>query len=101
MKKLFWAMYIVLVIGLVVVGKKAVVYVNNVLEEYEASQPEQLVEEQLVLLKEAGKNNTLENMITFPELELAEYRNLQRKRSDISDIGRWGACCRYGTGKYP
>lgn len=75
MKKLFWAMYIVLVIGLVVVGKKAVVYVNNVLVEYEASQPEQLVEDQLVLLKEAGKNNTLENMITFPELELAEYDN--------------------------
>ena len=49
MKKVFWALYIVLVIGLVIVGKKAVVYVNNVLADYEASQPEKLVEEQLVL----------------------------------------------------
>ena len=73
MKKVFWVMYAVLVIGLVIAGCKAVTYVNNVLEEYEASQPERLVEEQLALLKEAGKSSNLETMITFPELELAEY----------------------------
>ena len=73
MKKVFWAMYIVLVIGLIIVGSKAVAYVNNVLEEYEASQPEKLVEEQLELLKEASASNTLESLITFPEIELAEY----------------------------
>jgi len=75
MKKVFWALYIVLVIGLVIVGKKAVVYVNNVLADYEASQPEKLVEEQLVLLKEASESNSLENFIIFPEIELAEYDN--------------------------
>lgn len=73
MKKIFWAIYLVLVIGLVITGIKAVGYVNNVLEEYEASQPERLVEEQLVLLKEASANNTLDSLITFPEIELAEY----------------------------
>lgn len=75
MKKVFWAMYIVLVIVLVWAGKQAVVYVNNILEDYEASQPEKLVEEQLVLLKEASESNTLEELIIFPEIELAEYDN--------------------------
>lgn len=73
MKKVFWAMYIVLVIALIIIGKKAVVYVNNVLEEYEAAQPEKLVEEQLLRLKDASESNTLEQYITFPEIELAEY----------------------------
>lgn len=75
LKRVFWALYIILVIGLVVVGKKAVVYVNAVLEEYEAAQPENAVEKHLALLKEAGASNTLETYITFPEIEQAEYDN--------------------------
>lgn len=66
-------MYIALVVGLAIAGTAVVVHVNNVLESYEASQPEQLVDEQLNLLKEAVKNNTPETVMDFPEFELAEY----------------------------
>lgn len=79
-KNIFWIAYIVLVLVLVAAGFCAVGYVNNVLEEYESSQPEQEAEKVLERLREAAAEDTLEEIITFYEVEQAEYD------IDISDF---------------
>ena len=79
-KNIFWIVYAVLVVVLVVLGSQAVGYVNDVLADYEESQPEKAVEEQLELIRTAAADDTLEEVITFYELEQAAYD------IDISDF---------------
>ncbi len=79
-KYIFWTAYAALVLILVGSGAYALDYVNNVLKQYEEAQPEKLVEAQLELIKKAAQEDTLEEIITFYELEQAEYD------IDISDF---------------
>ena len=79
-KYIFWIIYAVFTIGLLVAGFQAVSYVKEVLVEYEESQPEKMAEQQLDLIREAAAQDTLENVITFQELNQAEYD------IDISDF---------------
>ncbi len=79
-KKIFWTGYAVFVVLLLLLGTMAVRYVNRVLLDYEASQPEKAVESRIELIKEAAKNDTLDEVITFYEIEQAEYD------IDISDF---------------
>lgn len=78
--KLLWVLYIAYVLVLVVLVSKTVNYVNGVLQEYEASQPEVIVQAQVDRLKAAVANDTTESVITFHEIEQAEYD------IDISDF---------------
>lgn len=81
MKKfVFWILYIIYISALAVLVSKAVTYVKGELIEYEASQPEKVVEAELTRLKDAVKNDTTESVITFHEIEQAEYD------IDISDF---------------
>ena len=80
-KNLFWFIYAAFTIGLIAIGFGAVSYVKNVLAEYEASQPERIVEQQLEIIKEAAAQDTLEHVIAFQEvLNQVEYD------LDISDL---------------
>ena len=58
----------------------AVNYVKEVLREYEAAQPEVVVEQQLEKIKAAAAADTLEEMISFTPIKQAEYD------IDISDF---------------
>ncbi len=79
-KNMFWIVYAVLVVVLVVLGSQAVGYVNDVLADYEESQPEKAVEEQLELIRAAAADDTLEEVMTFYDLKQAAYD------IDISDF---------------
>lgn len=81
MKKfVFWILYVIYISALVVLVSKSVTYVKGVLREYEASQPEKVVEAELDRLQDAVKNDTTESVITFQTIEQAEYD------IDISDF---------------
>ena len=78
--KLLLMLYIAYVFTLVIWVYKTVHYVNGVLQEYEISQPEVLVEAEVDRLKAAIVNDTTESIITFHEIEQEEYD------IDISDF---------------
>ena len=79
-KKVFWIVYVCFVVVLVALGYSALNYVKGVLREYEAAQPERVVEQQIEKIKAAAAKDTLEEVITFQKLEQAEYD------IDISDF---------------
>ncbi|MGN0507266.1 MAG: hypothetical protein ACI4FZ_11950 [Lachnospiraceae bacterium] len=79
-KNIFWISYAVFVVVLVIAGSWAVGYVNEVLTDYEAAQPEKVVESEIERIKEAAAKDTLEEEITFFELKQAAYD------IDISDF---------------
>jgi len=79
-KKLFWILFAAYIFVLSVMVVKTVNYVKTVLQDYEASQPEKVVEAELDKLKAAAANDTTESIITFHEIEQAEYD------IDISDF---------------
>ena len=79
-KYIFWIIYAVFTIGLLAAGFKAVNYVKEVLVEYEESQPEKMVEQQLEVIRQAAAQDTLEKVITFQKLNQAVYD------IDISDF---------------
>ena len=78
--KRFWIPFAVYIVVLVVLGCISVNYVKGVLLDYEASQPEKVVEAELERLKAAAKTDTTESVITFRKIEQAEYD------IDISDF---------------
>lgn len=82
-KYIFWIVYAVFVIGLIGAGAWTVGYVQEVLEDYEVSQPEKVVERQIESIKEAAAQDRLEEIIEFYELEQAEYD------IDISDFSEY------------
>jgi len=79
-KKVFWIVYVCFVVVLVALGYSALNYVKGVLREYEAAQPERVVEQQIEKIKAAAAKDTLEEVITFQKLDQAEYD------IDISDF---------------
>jgi len=89
MKSLFWKFYgcfmIILVAACIIFG----LYVNKTLQEYEASQPEYLVEQQMDHIINSAKDNTLMDVISFDSLRRAEYDKkvpyLQEYRNKILD----------------
>ena len=79
-KYIFWILYAVFVAGLVTAGFFAIDHVQGVLKEYEASQPEKVVEQQLAIIREAAAKETLEEVIRFQKPDQAAYD------IDISDF---------------
>lgn len=79
-KKVFWIGYIIFASVLIIAVASSVHYVNRILTEYEASQPEQLVKQQLELIRRAADTDSLEELLTFYVPEQAEYD------IDISDF---------------
>ena len=73
MKHMFWKLYLCFFGILVMLSGIALYHVNNTLTEYELAQPEQIVEQQLLKLQDAVKNNCLDTILTFPEIEQAAY----------------------------
>jgi len=79
-KHKFWTFYAIFAVILIFFGALVFCHVQEVLKEYEASQPERLAEQQLEAIRKAAKQDTLEEVITFYELNQAEYD------VDISDF---------------
>lgn len=78
--KWLWILYAVYVLALIALILKTTNYVNGVLQDYEASQPENVVEAEMDRLKTAIENDATDSVITFHEIEQAEYD------IDISDF---------------
>lgn len=72
-KNIFWTLYAIFAMVLVLAGVLVLGHVRKVLREYEASQPERLAEQQLEVICKAAEQDTLDEVITFYELEQAEY----------------------------
>lgn len=79
-RHVFWIFYAAFVIGLLIAGFAAMNYVQEVLDQYEASQPEKVVEQQIEAIRKAAASDRLEEVITFQKVEQAEYDR------DISDF---------------
>ncbi len=92
MKSLFWKFYgcfmIILFAACIIFG----LYVNKILQKYEVSQPEYLVKQQMDLMINSAKDNTLRDVISFDSLQLAEYDKeipyLQEYRNKILDANQ-------------
>lgn len=79
-KTLFWILFAVYISVLAAMVVKTVNYVKAELQYYEASQPEKVVEAELDKLAAAATNDATESIITFHDIEQAEYD------IDISDF---------------
>ena len=90
-KYLFRTLFVVYLFVLATLGFKTVNYVKIVLQDYEASQPEKVVEAEMERLKEAVANDTTESVITFRDIEQAEYD------IDISDFRESQGCSHPAT----
>ena len=82
-KHIFWIGYAGFTVVLVIFGFLIVSHVKNILREYEASQPEKVVEQQLAIIRTAAEQDTLEDVIAFQTLTQASYD------IDISDFGEY------------
>ena len=72
-KNIFWIIYACLIVVLITSGAIALGYVKGVLREYEAAQPERVVEQQLEAIRAAAQSDTLEEVMTFQTIKQAEY----------------------------
>lgn len=79
-KNKFWLGYGIFVVVLLSLCIFAVGSVKQVLLEYEEAQPEKIAEEQIEIIRDAAATDRLAEVITFYEVEQAEYDK------DISDF---------------
>lgn len=73
MKNRFWKFYAVFVVLMMVLCSIGIIRVKGVLQEYEDSQPNIVVEQQIEVLREAAVNGTLERVVTLQDLNQAPY----------------------------
>ncbi len=72
-KAVFRLLYGILVAAMILLTDYAVVYVQANIDEYEASQPEYVVEEVTERLKKAAKEGKAAEMFTFPDIVISPY----------------------------
>lgn len=81
-KSIFWKSYVAYAAVLLILVVAAVIAVNMVLTDYEAAQPERVVEQQIETIKDAIANNKLDELDFVVQLEQEEYGV---DSSDIAD----------------
>ena len=72
-KSFFWKSYVAYAAVLLILIISATVAVNMVLTDYEAAQPERVVEQQIEIIKDAIANNKLEELDFVAQLEQGKY----------------------------
>lgn len=78
--------YFIYVCCLSVVLIAAVLYVNSLLKNYEASQPERQVEAEMKSLSDAAQDGTLWNKLTFPETDIGRFEENIDLKSEFTAL---------------
>lgn len=65
----FWKFFIIYTAVLLIALVAFLAYVNSLLLQFEASQPERVVEQQILLIKEAAKNGELEKVLPIDRVK--------------------------------
>ncbi len=92
--------YFVYVFALVFFALFAIVYVKTLLNEYESSQPERIVEAEIEKMTAAAKDGTLWGTYEFPEIEYSKFdsdTNLEKTYADILASGELTYSIKQGT----
>ncbi len=90
-KVIFRTIYGILLAAIILFADFAVDYVQANINEYEASQPYHVVEAALEGFKEAIKNGTEDQMITYPEIKISPYETdiFAEYKKKLENVSEW------------
>ncbi len=90
-KAVFRIIYGILLAGIILFTDFAVEYVQGSIDEYEASQPEHVVNATLEKFTEAAKNGKADEMLTYPDVEVSPYEGAlyAEYNAGLASVSEW------------